>query len=178
MKHPQDQYTNRLTSPLPSSKNWLYVDMKPRTPPHLTYVRRNILLFIVQPVWPPGLHWGLFHAVSNLVTQQSVVFDMPVKGCKTKDNVTVEIDFAIVFRIMGDASRVRTIGSNILIFVNIAGSGAGISGRPRGLFAATQLPRLMKQNVFRHERTTALAFVHFLRFCHSLASAYCRVGLP
>ncbi|CAM9937642.1 unnamed protein product [Ascophyllum nodosum] len=57
-----------------------------------------------QAVWPPGLHGGLFLAVSNLVTQQSVVFDMPVKGCKTKDNVTVEIDVAIVFRIMGDAS--------------------------------------------------------------------------
>lgn len=45
-------------------------------------------------------------SVSNLVTQQSVVFDMPVKGCKTKDNVTVEIDVAIVFRIMGDVSLV------------------------------------------------------------------------
>lgn len=44
--------------------------------------------------------------VSNLVTKQNVVFDLPVKGCLTRDNVTVEIDVAIVFRIMGDASRV------------------------------------------------------------------------
>lgn len=38
---------------------------------------------------------------------QSVVFDMPVKGCKTRDNVTVEIDVALVFRIMGDKNKVR-----------------------------------------------------------------------
>eukprot|EP00904_Undaria_pinnatifida_P005278 jgi/Undpi1/1880/HiC_scaffold_12.g05267.m1 len=57
-------------------------------------------------VWPPGLHMGMpWLKVSNLVTQQSVVFDLPVKGCKTKDNVSVTIDVAIVFRIMGDESR-------------------------------------------------------------------------
>lgn len=44
--------------------------------------------------------------VSSLVTKQSVVFDMPVKGCKTRDNVSVEIDVAIVFRIMGDQAKV------------------------------------------------------------------------
>ena len=41
--------------------------------------------------------------VNNLVTKQSVVFNMPVKGCKTQDNVTVQINLSIVFRIMGDA---------------------------------------------------------------------------
>lgn len=50
-----------------------------------------------------GLPWV---KVSNLVTKQNVVFDMPVKGCTTRDNVTVEIDVAIVFRIMGDNTRV------------------------------------------------------------------------
>ena len=40
--------------------------------------------------------------VSNLVTKQAVVFNMPVKGCKTQDNVTVQINLSIVFRIMGD----------------------------------------------------------------------------
>lgn len=54
-----------------------------------------------------GLHFGMpWRQVSNLVTKQNVVFDLPVKGCLTRDNVTVEIDVAIVFRIMGDASRV------------------------------------------------------------------------
>ena len=58
-------------------------------------------------VWPSGLHY--FHppwvGVSHLVTKQSVVLDLPVKGCKTKDNVTVQIDVAIVFRIMGDPEK-------------------------------------------------------------------------
>lgn len=52
-----------------------------------------------------GLPWRL--KVSNLVTKQNVVFDMPVKGCITRDNVTVEIDVAIVFRIMGDKTKAR-----------------------------------------------------------------------
>jgi regulator of protease activity HflC (stomatin/prohibitin superfamily) len=45
------------------------------------------------------------NAISNLVTKQSVVFDMPVKGCKTLDNITVEIDLSVVFRIMGDEQK-------------------------------------------------------------------------
>lgn len=56
--------------------------------------------------WPAGFHWDLksfgFRKVETLVTKQSVVLDMPVKGCKTQDNVTVEINIALVFRIMGD----------------------------------------------------------------------------
>lgn len=65
------------------------------------------LLCHLQAVWPAGLHYGFpWLAVSNLVTMQSVVFDMPVKGCKTRDNVTVQIDVAIVFRIMGDGAIV------------------------------------------------------------------------
>lgn len=58
-----------------------------------------------QPVWPPGFHFGNpWVKVANMVTKQSVVFDMPVKACKTQDNVTVQIDLAIVFRIMGDTA--------------------------------------------------------------------------
>ena len=37
--------------------------------------------------------------------EQSIVLDMPVKGCKTKDNVTVQIDNCIVFHIMGDPAQ-------------------------------------------------------------------------
>jgi len=36
------------------------------------------------------------------VTMQTIVMDLPVKACKTKDNVTVNIDVALAFRIMGD----------------------------------------------------------------------------
>uniref|UniRef100_A0A7S4NII5 Band 7 domain-containing protein n=1 Tax=Odontella aurita TaxID=265563 RepID=A0A7S4NII5_9STRA len=54
------------------------------------------------PVWPPGLHLGPpWMKVSHLVTKQSVVFNTPIRGCKTKDNVTVNIDVALVLRIMG-----------------------------------------------------------------------------
>lgn len=58
-------------------------------------------------VWPAGLHFPHMPwvGVSHLVTKQSVVLDLPVKGCKTKDNVTVTIDVALVFRIMGDESK-------------------------------------------------------------------------
>ncbi|CAM9784780.1 unnamed protein product [Pylaiella littoralis] len=60
-----------------------------------------------QAVWPAGFHMGMPWRlkVSYLVTKQNVVFDMPVKGCTTRDNVTVEIDVAIVFRIMGDTAK-------------------------------------------------------------------------
>lgn len=58
------------------------------------------------PVWPPGFYWGSpFVKVANVVTKQSVVFNMPVKGCKTQDNVTVQINLAICFRIMGDSRK-------------------------------------------------------------------------
>lgn len=57
-------------------------------------------------VWPAGFHWASpFTKVAHLVTMQDVVFDTPVKGCKTADDVTVTIDMCLVFRIMGDASR-------------------------------------------------------------------------
>lgn len=34
-----------------------------------------------------------------------VIFDAPVKGCKTSDNVTVQMDISVAFRIMGDAKK-------------------------------------------------------------------------
>lgn len=54
-------------------------------------------------VWPPGRHfYPPWYKISNLVTMQSIVFDTPVKGAKTKDNVNCWIDLDVVFRIMGD----------------------------------------------------------------------------
>jgi len=58
------------------------------------------------PVWPPGfISAGPFTKISHLITKSYCVFDVPVKGCKTSDNVTVTIDCSIVFRIMGDAKK-------------------------------------------------------------------------
>ncbi|KAG7377960.1 hypothetical protein PHYPSEUDO_010750 [Phytophthora pseudosyringae] len=58
------------------------------------------------PVWPPGMHFAsLFTQVSQLVTKQYIVFDTPVKGCKTADDVTVGIDMCLILRIMGDEAK-------------------------------------------------------------------------
>ncbi|EEY64128.1 uncharacterized protein PITG_02657 [Phytophthora infestans T30-4] len=58
------------------------------------------------PVWPPGMHFAsVFTKVAHLVTKQYIVFDTPVKGCKTADNVTVGIDMCLILRIMGDESK-------------------------------------------------------------------------
>ena len=55
-------------------------------------------------VWSAGLHTASpWIKVSHLVTKQHIVFATPVKGCKTADDVTVEIDMTLVFRIMGDS---------------------------------------------------------------------------
>ena len=53
-----------------------------------------------QAWWPAGcyaasiLPWDLLR-VSHMVTKQSIVFDTPVSGCKTQDNVTVHIDMCL-----------------------------------------------------------------------------------
>ena len=58
-------------------------------------------------VWPSGWHFASplpcwQRKISHLVTKQSIVFDTPIRGCKTMDDVTVTIDVCVVFRIMGD----------------------------------------------------------------------------
>ena len=56
-------------------------------------------------VWSGGFHWTPpWVSVSHLVYKGVTVFDTPIKGCKTKDNVTVSIDINCVFRVMGDES--------------------------------------------------------------------------
>jgi regulator of protease activity HflC (stomatin/prohibitin superfamily) len=57
-------------------------------------------------VWPSGYYsCAPWTRISHLVTKGNVLFDTPCKGCKTKDNVSVQIDVCVTFRIMGDASR-------------------------------------------------------------------------
>ena len=59
-----------------------------------------------RPLWPAGFHWGSpWTKVANVVTKQSVVYNMPIKGCKTQDNVTVQINLAVVFRLLGDDTQ-------------------------------------------------------------------------
>ena len=54
-------------------------------------------------VWPAGIHIGPpWLGVSHLVTKQSVIFNTPVRNCRTRDNVTVNIDVALVLRVMGE----------------------------------------------------------------------------
>jgi len=55
------------------------------------------------PVWPAGMYWGYgpWWRISNLISKQSVCFNMPVKEVMTQDNMPVEIDLALVFRVKG-----------------------------------------------------------------------------
>jgi len=54
-------------------------------------------------IWPTGFHWGYpWQKVQYLITKQSVVFNMEVKQCFTADNVPIDTDVTIIFRIMGD----------------------------------------------------------------------------
>lgn len=71
------------------------------------------------PVWPAGVHMGPpWLKVSHLVTKQSMIFNTPIKGCKTKDNVTVQIDVALVLRVMGDSKRRGDNPWNVCKFVH------------------------------------------------------------
>ena len=57
-------------------------------------------------VWPPGRHCGMpWMKCDSLVSKEHVVFNMPVKGCKTQDNVTVQINLAVVFRCVSMLAR-------------------------------------------------------------------------
>jgi len=72
------------------------------------------------PVWPPGLHLGPpWLKVSHLVTMQSMILQTPIKGCKTKDNVTVGIDMALVLRVMGDKDQKGDDPHNVRKFVHM-----------------------------------------------------------
>jgi len=55
-------------------------------------------------VWPAGLHFPYppWVGVSYLITKQSSVFHLVLKDCRTKDNIAVDIDVVLTFRIMGD----------------------------------------------------------------------------
>ena len=55
---------------------------------------------------PFRFHFGWpWVKVSHLVSKGYTVFDTPCKGCKSLDNVTIQIDVACVFRIKGDVLK-------------------------------------------------------------------------
>lgn len=70
------------------------------------------------PIWPPGVYYksSPFLGVGYLVTKQSIFYDAPCSGVITKDNVPIEIDLAIVFRVMGDESK----GENPQLAMDVA----------------------------------------------------------
>jgi regulator of protease activity HflC (stomatin/prohibitin superfamily) len=60
------------------------------------------------PIWPAGFHKKVlccFSQIRELITMQTIIFDTPVKNCKTKDNINVTIDLCIHMRIMGDPKK-------------------------------------------------------------------------
>jgi len=58
-------------------------------------------------VWPAGLHFPYTSSVgvAFFVTKRSTIIDLPVTKCMTKDNVPVNINIALTFRIMGDPDQ-------------------------------------------------------------------------
>ena len=63
--------------------------------------------------WPPGFHWG--HPMTKvlyLVTQQAIVFDAPCRGVLTRDNVSISIDVAVVFRVL-EKGESRAVGGGL-----------------------------------------------------------------
>jgi len=55
--------------------------------------------------YPPWYH------VSFLVSQQSCIYNAPVKGCPTMDNVKVQVDISLVFRIKDPKKFVYDLGA-------------------------------------------------------------------
>lgn len=59
----------------------------------------------------PGCHcFSPLLAVDKLVSKQLIIFDTPVRDCKTKDAITVNIDVMIVFEIVRARDFVYSIG--------------------------------------------------------------------
>lgn len=61
--------------------------------------------------WSPGCHF--FHCllqVDKLVSKQLIIFDTPVRDCKTKDAITVNIDVMITFEVVSAPDFVYQIG--------------------------------------------------------------------
>jgi len=61
--------------------------------------------------WSPGFHCFMpWYSVNRLVSRQLIIFDTPVKDCKTRDNITVNIDVLIVLEIVKADAFVYGLG--------------------------------------------------------------------
>jgi len=61
--------------------------------------------------WSSGFHIFMpWNRVNRLVSRQLIIFDTPVKDCKTKDNITVNIDVLIVLEIVQASQFVYGLG--------------------------------------------------------------------
>lgn len=61
--------------------------------------------------WSPGCHcFSPLYTVDKLVSKQLIVFDTPVKDCKTKDVITVNLDVMLQFEIKEAPLFVYSIG--------------------------------------------------------------------
>lgn len=61
--------------------------------------------------WTPGFHcFPPWYRVNRLVSRQLVIFDTPVKDCRSQDNVTCNIDVLIVFEISNANDFVYGLG--------------------------------------------------------------------
>jgi regulator of protease activity HflC (stomatin/prohibitin superfamily) len=61
-----------------------------------------------QGVWNPGFHWCMpYTSIQFLVTQQNFQFDVPVRNCPTIDNIYVQIEVAIVMRVMEGEENIK-----------------------------------------------------------------------
>eukprot|EP00735_Rhodelphis_limneticus_P007117 TRINITY_DN19615_c0_g1::TRINITY_DN19615_c0_g1_i1::g.24547::m.24547 TRINITY_DN19615_c0_g1::TRINITY_DN19615_c0_g1_i1::g.24547 ORF type:complete len:491 (+),score=124.00,Band_7/PF01145.20/3.7e-19,Band_7/PF01145.20/1.5e+04,Band_7_1/PF13421.1/2.2e+03,Band_7_1/PF13421.1/1,Band_7_1/PF13421.1/6.4e+02,Band_7_1/PF13421.1/1.3e+03,DUF3595/PF12166.3/4.8 TRINITY_DN19615_c0_g1_i1:96-1568(+) len=89
-------------------------------------------------VLSPGFHWlSPLHRIQYLVTKQWTVFDAPIKKCPTKNNVMVDINTIIVFRITeaGVKDFVVTLGAEGLgaMFVDALQESVRILARTKDL---------------------------------------------
>jgi len=61
--------------------------------------------------WSPGGHcFPPWYNVNRLVSRSLIIFDSPVRDCKTKDNITVNIDVLIVLEITGADAFIYGLG--------------------------------------------------------------------
>jgi len=61
--------------------------------------------------WSPGCHcFSPLNSVDKLVSKQVIIFDTPVRDCKTKDAITVNIDVLISFEVVRAPDFVYSIG--------------------------------------------------------------------
>ena len=67
-------------------------------------------------IWEPGIHFCLaWTKIQYLITQQSVVFDLPIRNCPTVDNIFITIDVSIVLHIREGEENLKNFVYNTSI---------------------------------------------------------------